>query len=89
MPIQIYLFIYIGLWGLVNNAGVAYLADLDMTSEKIMRNIMEVNLFGMVRITKRFLPLVRKSQGRIINLSSLAGIFSIVVEIIKTGILLN
>ncbi|GFU09674.1 hypothetical protein NPIL_125091 [Nephila pilipes] len=34
---------------------------------------MEVNTFGVVRITKAFLPLLRKSKGRIINITSLAG----------------
>lgn len=30
-----------------------------------------MNLFGPIRVTKAFLPLIRKSQGRIINVSSL------------------
>lgn len=62
-----------GLWGLVNNAGVFYIADIEMTSEKVFRQILDINLFGMVRITKAFLPLVRKAKGRVVNMSSLAG----------------
>nr|KAG5702896.1 hypothetical protein BaRGS_034669 [Batillaria attramentaria] len=34
-----------GLWGLVNNAGVWYFSELEMTSEKVMRRVMDVNLF--------------------------------------------
>jgi NAD(P)-dependent dehydrogenase (short-subunit alcohol dehydrogenase family) len=49
-----------------------------MTPEKMLHNLMDVNLFGMVRVTQAFLPLVRKAQGRIVNMSSLAGkLFSI------------
>ncbi|PVD33244.1 hypothetical protein C0Q70_04495 [Pomacea canaliculata] len=62
-----------GLWGLVNNAGVWYLADLEMTSDKIMRHVMEVNLFGAVRVTRAMLPLIRQARGRIVNVSSLLG----------------
>lgn len=32
---------------------------------------MAVNLFGAIRVTNSFLPLIRKSQGRIVNVSSL------------------
>ncbi|ESO97670.1 hypothetical protein LOTGIDRAFT_103463, partial [Lottia gigantea] len=64
-----------GLWGLVNNAGVWYCSELEMTSEKILHRVMDVNLFGAVRITKACLPMIRASKGRIINVSSLLGIF--------------
>ncbi|KAK7491504.1 hypothetical protein BaRGS_00017333 [Batillaria attramentaria] len=62
-----------GLWGLVNNAGVWYFSELEMTSEKVMRRVMDVNLFGAVNITKSLLPLVRQAKGRIVNVSSLLG----------------
>ena len=32
-----------------------------------------VNLFGTIRMTKAMLPLIRKSQGRIVNVSSTLG----------------
>lgn len=35
--------------------------------------LMAVNLFGVIRMTKSFLPLIRKSQGRIVNVSSILG----------------
>lgn len=34
---------------------------------------MSVNLFGVARVTKAFLPLIRRSQGRIVNMSSVLG----------------
>jgi short-subunit dehydrogenase len=36
-----------------------------------MMQVMSVNLFGVIRVTNAFLPLIRKSQGRIVNVSSI------------------
>ncbi len=38
-----------------------------------MSAVMEVNYFGVVTITQKFLPLIRQHKGRIINISSVAG----------------
>ena len=35
--------------------------------------IFSVNFFGVVDVTNTFLPLLKKSQGRIVNISSMAG----------------
>lgn len=35
--------------------------------------LVSVNLFGLIRVTKAFLPLIRKYQGRVVNLSSILG----------------
>lgn len=34
---------------------------------------MDVNFLGAVKVSQVFLPLLRKSRGRIVNMSSLAG----------------
>ncbi|XP_021365329.1 D-beta-hydroxybutyrate dehydrogenase, mitochondrial-like isoform X1 [Mizuhopecten yessoensis] len=62
-----------GLWGLVNNAGVNHVGDVEFCTMAMYRRIMEVNLLGMVRITRAFLPLIRKSQGRVVNVTSVQG----------------
>ncbi|GFO09453.1 corticosteroid 11-beta-dehydrogenase isozyme 2 [Plakobranchus ocellatus] len=62
-----------GLWGLVNNAGVWFCAELDLLPEKILHQVMEVNLYGAVRVTRKFLPLIKKARGRVVNVSSLLG----------------
>lgn len=62
-----------GLWGLVNNAGVWYYSEVETTSETIFRKVLEINLFGAIRLTKALLPLIRRSKGRIVNVSSLMG----------------
>ena len=61
------------MWGLVNNAGIAIAGPIEWTPLKHMKHIAEINLWGLIDVTKTFLPLVKKSQGRVVNLSSLAG----------------
>jgi len=62
-----------GLWALLNNAGIVSGLNLEFTSMEDYRLVMEVNFFGHVAMTKQFLPLIKKGQGRIINMASVAG----------------
>uniref|UniRef100_A0A8D0F039 Hydroxysteroid 17-beta dehydrogenase 2 n=1 Tax=Strix occidentalis caurina TaxID=311401 RepID=A0A8D0F039_STROC len=63
-----------GLWGVVNNAGILGIpADAELLPMSTYRQCMEVNFFGAVEVSKIFLPLLRKSQGRLVNVSSMAG----------------
>ena len=62
-----------GLWGLVNNAGILYLLPIDWTPLDIFKRTADVNLWGMIDVTKTFLPLVKKARGRVVNFSSVAG----------------
>ena len=65
-----------GLYGLVNNAGVAILAPLIEVEESELDFIFDVNIYGPYRITKAFSPLIIKSKGRITTISSISGILS-------------
>ncbi|XP_060591366.1 17-beta-hydroxysteroid dehydrogenase type 6-like [Ruditapes philippinarum] len=62
-----------GLWAVVNNAGVAVFAETEWCSMDAYNKVIGVNLMGTIRVTKACLPLVRKAQGRVITISSLAG----------------
>ncbi|XP_067398960.1 D-beta-hydroxybutyrate dehydrogenase, mitochondrial-like [Emydura macquarii macquarii] len=62
-----------GLWGLVNNAGVASFGEVEFTSLDKYKKVADVNLWGTVRVTKAFLPLVRRAKGRVVNISSMLG----------------
>ncbi|XP_040894366.1 estradiol 17-beta-dehydrogenase 2 [Toxotes jaculatrix] len=63
-----------GLWGLVNNAGVLHCpADAELLPVSACRRCMEVNFLAAVNMCQVFLPLLRRSRGRIVNVSSLAG----------------
>ncbi|XP_032891663.1 17-beta-hydroxysteroid dehydrogenase type 2 isoform X2 [Amblyraja radiata] len=65
-----------GLWGIVNNAGVLeFVADAELLPMNIFKHCMAVNFFGAVEVTKIFLPLLRQAKGRLVNVTSVAGIF--------------
>ncbi|XP_059139305.1 17-beta-hydroxysteroid dehydrogenase type 6-like [Physella acuta] len=65
-----------GLWGLVNNAGVVgTLGAIELYSAQDYKQVINVNLLGPVEMVRNFLPLIRKSQGRIVNVSSMCGRF--------------
>jgi len=61
------------LWALDNNAGVTEEFPLDWSTLDSYRRIFDVNLFGVIRMSRVFLPLLRVSKGRIINMVSIAG----------------
>lgn len=65
-----------GLYGLVNNAGVAILSPLIEVEEDDLDYIFNVNIYGPYRITKAFAPLIIESKGRITTISSISGILS-------------
>lgn len=62
-----------GLWGVVNNAGVARHSSLQSGSESDIRFTFEVNVFGPYRINQAFLPLLLKSHGRTSIIGSING----------------
>jgi NAD(P)-dependent dehydrogenase (short-subunit alcohol dehydrogenase family) len=62
-----------GLWALVNNAGVCVSAPLECIPIDTLRTQLETNLVGALQVTQRFLPLLRASKGRIVNVSSSIG----------------
>lgn len=65
-----------GLYGLVNNAGVAVLGPLVEIDEDDMQFQMNVNVFGPYRVTQAFAPLIIESKGRITTTGSISGILS-------------
>ncbi len=65
-----------GLWGLVNNAGVLpRLAILD-TDAKDLDHIVGTNTYGPLRLTRAVAPLIGESRGRIVNISSVLGLYT-------------
>ena len=62
-----------GLFGLINNAGIAVAAPLEAVPISDLRHQLEVNVIGQVAVTQAFLPLIRQARGRIINMGSIAG----------------
>lgn len=62
-----------GLFGLINNAGIAVVGPLEAVPIPDLRRQLEVNLIGQVAVTQTFLPLIRMARGRIVNMGSIAG----------------
>jgi len=54
----------------VNNAGISISSPLECIPIDVLRTQLETNVVGAVAVLQRFLPLLRASSGRIINVSS-------------------
>ncbi|MEU9076964.1 SDR family NAD(P)-dependent oxidoreductase [Kitasatospora sp. NPDC048538] len=59
-----------GLYGLVNNAGIAVTAPLECVPHELMRRQIETNVIGQLLAIQSFLPLLRAGVGRIVNVTS-------------------
>ncbi len=65
--------------GLVNNAGIAVAGPLRYLPLEELEHQMNINLFGVLRVTQAFLPMLGADKkytgtpGRIVNMSSVAG----------------
>lgn len=62
-----------GLFGLINNAGIAVAGPLEAVPILDLRRQLEVNVIGQVAVTQAFLPMIRQARGRIVNMGSIAG----------------
>jgi len=65
-----------GLWGLVNNAGVAVTGPVEFVPLDELRRQLEVNVVGQVAVMQAFLAPLRVASGRVVNISSIGGIVS-------------
>lgn len=62
---------------LINNAGFGISGALEFTEVESMKRIFDVNLFGAVNMIQCALPELRKTKGRIINVSSVGGVLAL------------
>lgn len=63
-----------GIDVLVNNAGYGLVGPLEEISSSDLRAQFETNVFGLMAVTRAFLPAMRRrGSGRIVNVSSLGG----------------
>ena len=65
-----------GLYGLINNAGVYIGGPLIEVDIDNVQWLMDVNVYGVMRMTQAFAPLIIKSKGRISTIGSIAGILT-------------
>ena len=64
----------LGLFGLINNAGVAVVSPLTELPEQDLEFILDVNVKGPYRVTKAFAPLLLESGGRVSTTGSISGV---------------
>lgn len=61
-----------GLFGVINNAGVAAVGDLTKTSDQDVLWQYDVNVMGPLRVNRAFLSLLKQSKGRTAIIGSLS-----------------
>jgi NAD(P)-dependent dehydrogenase (short-subunit alcohol dehydrogenase family) len=61
-----------GLFGVINNAGVASLGDLTTTSDEDVLWQYDINVMGPLRVNRAFFPLLKQSKGRTAIIGSLS-----------------
>jgi len=65
-----------GLYGLINNAGVAVAGPLSQASDGDLHFVFSVNVAGVLRTTRAFAPMIIESKGRIATTGSISGTLS-------------
>ncbi len=64
------------IYGLVNNAGVGLGGALEATPIAEIQQLMDVNVIGLLAVTKEFVPMLRMGKGRIINIGSTSSLLA-------------
>ena len=72
-----------GLAALINNAGHNYNSAFEYSDENLARGMMEVNFFGVVRTSQKFIPLLRQyaqssgKKAKLINVGSIGSLLGL------------
>ncbi len=67
-----------GIDALVSNAGYGAIGPLEMVSDADLRAQLDVNVFGLMAVTRGFVGAMReRGKGRIVNVSSIGGRFAV------------
>ncbi len=60
---------------LVNNAGIGYFGAVEESEEAAVRNMFEINFFGLAKMIQEVLPIMRAQRsGHIVNIASIGGL---------------
>lgn len=76
------LFLLLGLYAVINNAGIMIPGPIEWQTLDDMEKVMNVNFWGVVRTTMTMLTLLKRAKGRIIMISSPTGKDSVIVLVI-------
>ena len=58
---------------MVNNAGISFPGLIEWQTMEEMKRVVDVNVWGVVSVTKAFLPLLKRTKGRVVNIASCLG----------------
>ncbi len=76
---------------LINNAGMGISGAIEDHDIEDIKHIVDVNLVGLINLTRLLIPYIRNTKGKIINISSVAGPISIpfqtMYSVTKSGVL--
>ncbi|BFM16742.1 SDR family NAD(P)-dependent oxidoreductase [Maricurvus nonylphenolicus] len=61
----------------INNAGITRVGEFMHTRSEAFKKVMDVNFWGVVYGSRAFLPSLLKTQGTLVNISSLFGIIGV------------
>lgn len=60
---------------LVNNAGIGYFGAVEESEEAMVRQMFEINFWGLTKMIQEVLPIMRKQRsGHILNVASIGGL---------------
>ncbi|MCA9664893.1 MAG: SDR family oxidoreductase [Myxococcales bacterium] len=63
-----------GVDAIINNAGYGQIGPLELIDDEALRRQFDTNVFGLMAVTRAFLPEMReRGHGRVVNISSLGG----------------
>lgn len=65
------------LWCVVANAGIASYGPLELITMETTSKVFDVNVFGALRVVKKFLPLLKECRGRVVAVASPLGHFTL------------
>jgi NAD(P)-dependent dehydrogenase (short-subunit alcohol dehydrogenase family) len=65
------------LFGLINNAGIGRGGALEATPVKEIKKLMDINVIGLMAVTKAFIPMLRKAKGIIVNIGSTSSLLAL------------
>ena len=65
------------LVGLVNNAGITVHGPLEFVPPEDLTRQLEVNVVAQLAVTQAFLPMLRRSQGRVVLMGSVSGLLAV------------
>ncbi len=62
---------------IINNAGLGVSGAIEYSTDEELSKIINLNVIGLVNVCKASIPYLRKTKGKIINISSVAGVLTI------------